>query len=181
VLVTLIISYFSLVFSELAPKRLALQRAEGLLDGLRARAGPHRLALPAGHLAAVKSTDLVVRMLGGDPNSQRETITEEELRGMVAAHESLTKDERKLIDDVFAAGERQLREVMLPRTEVAFLEASMTLSRAIKETAEQPHSRYPVAGSSQDDVIGFLHVRDLMVPPPRRAACAWPTSCARSS
>jgi putative hemolysin len=44
-----------------------------------------------------------VRLLGGDPHSQRETITEEELRGMVAAHESLTKDERKLIDDVFAA------------------------------------------------------------------------------
>jgi putative hemolysin len=111
-----------------------------------------------------KSTDVVVRLLGGDPGSQREAITEEELRGMVAAHESLTKDERKLIDDVFAAGERLLREVMLPRTEVAFLDASMTLSRAIKETAEQPHSRYPVAGSSQDDVIGFLHVRDLMVP-----------------
>jgi putative hemolysin len=83
---------------------------------------------------------------------------------MVAAHESLTKDERKLIDDVFAAGERQLREVMLPRTEVAFLEASMSLSRAITQTAEQPHSRYPVSGSSQDDVLGFLHVRDLMVP-----------------
>jgi putative hemolysin len=114
--------------------------------------------------AAVQSTDAVVRLLGGDPGSQRETITEEELRGMVAAHESLTKDERKLIDDVFAAGERQLREVMLPRTEVAFLDASMTLSRAITQTAEQPHSRYPVAGSSQDDVLGFLHVRDLMVP-----------------
>ena len=129
VLVTLVISYFSLVIWLLS-----------------------------------KSTDLVVRMLGGDPMSQRETITEEELRDMVAAHESLTKDERKLIDDVFAAGERQLREVMLPRTEVAFLDAGMTLSRALKETSDQPHSRYPVAGTSQDDVIGFLHVRDLMVP-----------------
>jgi putative hemolysin len=165
VLVTLVISYFSLVFSELAPKRLALQRAEGVslafapaLDRIASLSRPVIWLLS-------KSTDLVVRLLGGDPHSQREAITEEELRGMVAAHESLTKDERKLIDDVFAAGERQLREVMLPRTEVAFLDASMTLSRAIKETAAQPHSRYPVAGSSQDDVIGFLHVRDLMVPP----------------
>jgi putative hemolysin len=164
VLVTLIISYFSLVFSELAPKRLALQRAEGVsmafapaLDRVASLSRPVIWLLS-------KSTDLVVRMLGGDPHSKGEAITEEELRGMVAAHESLTKDERKLIDDVFAAGERQLREVMLPRTEVAFLDASMTLSRAIKETSEQPHSRYPVAGSSQDDVIGFLHVRDLMVP-----------------
>jgi putative hemolysin len=164
VLVTLVISYFSLVFSELAPKRLALQRPEGVsmafaptLDRIATLSRPVIWLLS-------KSTDAVVRLLGGDPGSQRETITEEELRGMVAAHESLTKDERKLIDDVFAAGERQLREVMLPRTEVAFLDASMTLSRAITQTAEQPHSRYPVAGSSQDDVLGFLHVRDLMVP-----------------
>ena len=167
VLVTLVISYFSLVFSELAPKRLALQRPERvallfapMLDRIAVLFRPVIWLLS-------KSTDVVVRLLGGDPNSQREAISEDELRGLVAAHESLTKDERKLIDDVFAAGERQLREVMLPRTEVAFLEASMTLSRAIKETAEAPHSRYPVAGSSQDDVIGFLHVRDLMVPAAR--------------
>ena len=165
VLVTLVISYFSLVFSELAPKRLALQRPEGIsmafapaLDRIATLSRPVIWLLS-------KSTDVVVRLLGGDPRSQRESITEEELRDMVAAHESLTKDERKLIDDVFAAGERQLREVMLPRTEVAFLDAGMTLSRALRETADQPHSRYPVAGTSQDDVIGFLHVRDLMVPP----------------
>ena len=164
VLVVLLITYASLVLGELAPKRLGLQRAEGTAQ---------RLAPLVDRIATLfrpviwllsKSTDLVVRLTGGDPHAQGDAITEEELRDMVAAHESLTKDERKLIDDVFAAGERQLREVMLPRTEVAFLEASMTLSRAIKETAEQPHSRYPVAGSSQDDVIGFLHVRDLMVP-----------------
>ncbi len=164
VLVTLVISYFSLVFSELAPKRLALQRPEGIalafapaLDRIASLSRPVIWLLS-------KSTDVVVRLLGGDPKSQGAPITEEELRDMVAAHESLTKDERKLIDDVFAAGERQLREVMLPRTEVAFLDAGMTLQRALRETAEQPHSRYPVAGTSQDDVIGFLHVRDLMVP-----------------
>jgi len=164
VLVTLIISYFSLVFSELAPKRLALQRAERVsllfapsLDRVATVTRPVIWLLS-------RSTDIIVRLLGGDPNSQREAISEDELRGLVAAHESLTKDERKLIDDVFAAGERQLREVMLPRTEVAFLDASMTLTRAFKETAGAPHSRYPVAGSSQDDVVGFLHIRDLMVP-----------------
>jgi putative hemolysin len=164
VLVTLIISYFSLVFSELAPKRLALQRPEGI--AMAFAPGLDRIASlsrPVIWLLS-KSTDVVVRLLGGDPKSQGAPITEEELRDMVAAHESLTKDERKLIDDVFAAGERQLREVMLPRTEVAFLDAGMTLQRALRETAEQPHSRYPVAGTSQDDVIGFLHVRDLMVP-----------------
>jgi len=164
VLVTLVISYFSLVFSELAPKRLGLQRPERV--ALLFAPGLDRAAVlfrPIIWLLS-KSTNVVVRLLGGDPNSRREPISEDELRGLVAAHESLTKDERKLIDDVFAAGERLLREVMLPRTEVAFLEASMTLTRAIKVTSESPHSRYPVAGSSQDDIIGFLHIRDLMVP-----------------
>jgi putative hemolysin len=164
VLLLVLITYLSLVFSELVPKRIALQRAEGWA---LIWAGPlDRLASvfrPVIWLLS-RSTNLVVRLFGIDPTEQRDAITEDELRGLVAAHESLTKDERKLIDDVFAAGERQLREVMLPRTEVAFLDAGMTLSRAIKQTAEQPHSRYPVAGSSQDDVIGFLHVRDLMVP-----------------
>jgi len=163
VLVTLVISYFSLVFSELAPKRLAMQSPERV--ALAFGPGLDRIAVlfrPVIWLLS-KSSDVVVRLLGGDPHSAREAISEDELRGLVAAHESLTKDERKLIDDVFAAGERQLREVMLPRTEVAFLDANMTLSRAIRETAEAPHSRYPVAGASQDDVIGFLHVRDLMV------------------
>ena len=163
VLVTVVISYFSLVFSELAPKRLGLQRPEKV--AMLFAPGLDRIAVvfrPVIWLLS-KSTDVVVRLLGGDPDGRRESISEDELRGLVAAHESLSKDERKLIDDVFAAGERQLREVMLPRTEVAFLDASMTLSRAVKETADAPHSRYPVAGSSQDDVIGFLHVRDLMV------------------
>jgi putative hemolysin len=167
VLITLVISYFSLVFGELVPKRIGLQRAEGYAQLV----GPTldriaTLARPVIWLLS-HSTNVVVRLLGLDPQEQREAITEDELRGLVAAHESLTTDERKLIDEVFAAGERQLREVMIPRTEVAFLDASMTVTRAMKLTAEQPHSRYPVARDSQDDVVGFVHVRDLFMPPAR--------------
>ena len=88
----------------------------------------------------------MVRLLGGDPNAGREPISDEELRGLVAAHESLTSDERRLIDDVFAAGERAVGEVMVPRTEVTFLDAAMTVSKAAKVAAESPHSRYPVVG-----------------------------------
>jgi putative hemolysin len=164
VVVTLLVSYFSLVFSELAPKRLALQRAETVsmafapaLDRIATMSRPVIWALS-------RSTDVVVRLLGGDPHAGRETISEEELRGLVAAHESLTKDERKLIDEVFAAGERQLREVMIPRTEVEFLDAGFTVAKAAKLTQALPHSRYPVARDNQDDVQGFVHVRDLMLP-----------------
>jgi len=162
VVITLIIAYFSLVLGELTPKRLALQRPEVVAQLL---AGPldriASLARPAVWLLS-RSTNAVVRLLGGDPNSSREQISEEELRSLVAAHESLSKDERRLIDEVFAAGERQVREVMLPRTEVDFLEAGMTVTRATKIAMSAPHSRYPVVGESQDDVVGFVHVRDLV-------------------
>jgi putative hemolysin len=164
ILITLVISYVAIVVGELVPKRLALQRAEAtalLFAPIVDRFA--RIARPVIWLLS-RSTDVLVRLLGGDPSARREAITEEELRGLVASHESLTKDERKLIDEVFAAGERQLREVMIPRTEVAFLEASITVARAQRLTKDAPHSRYPVTRDSQDDVVGFVHVRDFFVP-----------------
>jgi putative hemolysin len=160
--VTMIISFVTLVLGELAPKRLALQRNE---------ATARLFAPPLNRLASVfrpviwllsVSTDGIVRLLGGDPSVRGQPISDEELRGLVAAHESLSTDERRLIDDVFAAGERSLSEVMVPRTEVTFLDASMTISKAAKVAGASTHSRYPVVGRGQDDVLGFVHLRDLL-------------------
>ncbi len=162
--VTLVISFVTLVIGELAPKRLALQRAEkAALFFAPPLGGLATLFRPVIWLLS-KSTDGVVRLLGGDPTAGREPISEEELRGLVAAHESLTNDERRLIDDVFAAGERSIGEVMIPRTEVTFLDGTMTISKAARVAADSPHSRYPVIGRDQDDVLGFVHIRDLMLP-----------------
>ena len=83
---------------------------------------------------------------------------------MVAAHTDLTAEERELIDDVFDAGDTELREVMIPRTEVDFLDASLPAFRAASLVAQMPHSRYPVIGDSPDDVLGFVHVRDILTP-----------------
>ncbi|MCK2221386.1 hemolysin family protein [Actinomadura sp. ATCC 31491] len=164
VLVTLAISYFSLVLGELAPKRLALQRTEGLslfvapfLDWIARLSRPVIWALS-------KSTDGVVRLLGGNPQADREEVTTEELRDMVVGHTDLTADERKVIAEVFAAGKRQLREVMLPRTEVEFMEADTPLAEAAALAARLPHSRFPVYRTSYDEIIGFVHVRDLLDP-----------------
>ncbi|MDP9102215.1 MAG: hemolysin family protein [Actinomycetota bacterium] len=165
VLITLVISYVAIVLGELVPKRLGLQRAEGTALALAAFVDGFAQAMRPVIWLLSRSTDVVVRLLGADPGARRQAITEEELRGLVASHESLTKDERKLIDEVFAAGERQLREVMIPRTEVAFLDAATAVSRAARATSDQPHSRYPVVRGSQDDVIGFVHVRDLLLTP----------------
>ncbi len=106
----------------------------------------------------------MVRLFGGDPNAQRESISEEELRDIVAGHEQLGREERQLIEDVFEAGERQLHEVMVPRTEVDFLDASTPVFKALRNVSTRPHSRYPVIRGTPDDVIGFIHVRDLFAP-----------------
>ena len=160
--VTLVIGYASLVIGELVPKRIALQRPETV-----ARAFALVLDRIAGFFRPLiwllsVSTNAVVRLLGGDPTAGRDSISEEELRGLVAAHESLSKEERRLIDEVFAAGERQLREVLVPRTEVEFLDDGLTITKALKETKTAVHSRYPVIHGSADDVRGFVHVRDLI-------------------
>jgi putative hemolysin len=172
VLVTLAVSYVSLVVGELTPKRLALQRAEGFaLVVARPLNAIARLSRPVIWLLST-STNVLVRLLGGDPKASGEAISQEELRDLVAAHESLSSDERRLIDEVFRAGDREVREVMTPRTEVEFLDASTTVSRAARQVADSGWSRYPVTGRDQDDVVGFVHVRDLLLPthPAGRAA-----------
>ena len=177
--VTLIISFVTLVLGELAPKRLGLQRAEkAAVFFARPLSGVATFFRPVIWLLS-KCTDGIVRLLGGDPTAGREPISEEELRGLVAAHESLTSDERRLIDDVFAAGERSIDEVMVPRTDVTFLDATMTVSKAAKVAAESPHSRYPVVGRDQDDVLGFVHIRDLLLPATRHDRDATVVSVAR--
>ncbi|MFZ5869426.1 MAG: hemolysin family protein [Actinomycetota bacterium] len=170
VAITLLISYFSLVLGELVPKRLALQRAEGLallvavpLDLLATAMRPVIWLLS-------RSTDAVVRLLGGDPHAQREEISEEELQALIRTHRALSADERRIVSDVFQAGDRAVHEVMLPRTEVDFLPATMPVAEAVAWCKGKPHSRYPVIGESADDVRGFVHVRDLFDPDLRGTA-----------
>jgi putative hemolysin len=164
ILVTIVIAYVSLVLGELVPKRIALQRVEKValfvaapIDVIAKLFKPFIIALSV-------ATDAIVRLLGIDPHGAKEQISGEELRDLVAAHEELTVEERELIDDVFAAGDRELREVMLPRTEVDFLDAGMPVFKAAKVVSDQPHSRYPVIRDSADDVIGFVHIRDILAP-----------------
>ena len=164
VLVTLVIAFFSLVLGELAPKRIALQRQERIsiiaapvLDRIAALARPV-VWLIGGFV------NLVVRLLGGDPKVGRGTMSSDELRDLVAGHQNLTPDERHIVSEVFDAGKRQIREVLVPRTEVDFLPASMPLTQAIAVAARGTHSRFPVFEDSYDDVIGFVHARDLLDP-----------------
>ncbi len=162
--VTLIISFCSLVLGELTPKRLGLQRSEAIaLAGARPLSVLARLFTPVVWLLG-RSSDLFVRLLGGNPKARGEVMGQDELRSLVLAHESLTSVERRMIVDVFHAETTRVREVMVPRPDVVFLPATMSLSRASRIALTHPHSRYPVIGHDSDEVVGVVHLRDLLSP-----------------
>ena len=176
---TLVITYLALVISELTPKRVALQRNEAValltaptLDRIA------RLSRPLIWLSG--STDVRRALFGGDPDATRETISEEELRGIVAGHETLGARHASSSRTCSRRGERQLHEVMVPRTEVDFLDATTPVYKAVRLSSTNPHSRYPVVRGSHDEVVGFVHVRDLFAPGSPDAPCASARSPARS-
>lgn len=160
--VTAFVSYLSLVLGELVPKRLALQRGERIalfvspvLDVVA------RIARPIVWLLSL-STDLIVRLLGLDPDQGQAQVTEEELRDIVRTHRDIDVEERRVLSDVFGAADRQLSAVMVPRTEVEFLPAATPLREAARQVLDKPHSRYPVIGATVDDIVGVVHLRDLL-------------------
>ena len=162
--ITLVIAYISLVFGELVPKRLALYKTESI--ALASAATIDRIAIifrPIIWLLS-NSTDLVVRLFGITAKSTRNQISEAELMDLVSGHADLTKEERDIVEEVFNSSDRLIHEVMVPRTEVDFLDASLSISQARKVAVDLAHSRYPVVRGSSDEVIGFLHVRDLLNP-----------------
>lgn len=159
---TLLVAYLSLVLGELVPKRLAMQSAVGFTKAL----APPLIVLseimrPVIWLLSV-STDAVVRLFGGDPHAKRASVSSEELWDMVAESDMLEESSRSILSDVFGAGDRTLQEVMRPRTEVTFIEGTMSIADARSMVREGPYSRFPVIGRTPDDVLGFVHIRDLM-------------------
>ena len=163
VVVTLLLAYVTLVFGELAPKRVAMQRAErwGLIAA-RPLALVSEITRPAVWLLS-RSTDVAVRLMGGDPHRDREEVTEEELREMVAGQPTFTPKQRLIIDGAFEIAERTIEEVLRPRGDVFFLDADQPGEAALAALAASGHSRAPVGvGGNRDDVIGFVHLRDLL-------------------
>ena len=136
--VTICITFFSLILGELAPKRIGLQRAPRLallaaplLDRIATLARPVVWLL-------TRSTNLVVALLGGDPRVGRQAMTEQELRELVTSTQTLSPDERQIVGEVFDAGKRQIREVLVPRTEVVFLDADTPVAEAAAHRRGRP-------------------------------------------
>ncbi|GAA4942854.1 hemolysin family protein [Actinoplanes utahensis] len=163
ILVTIVLTFFTLVVGELAPKRIAMQRAEGWamlvarpLDILATLSRPVIWLLG-------KSTDLVVRLTGGDPDAGREEVSTEEIRDMVAAQQDITAEQRTIISGAFDIADRILREILVPRRDVLILPADLPASEALAKLVKAGHSRAPVTGPmGLDDVLGVVHLRDLI-------------------
>ncbi|XVV06570.1 hemolysin family protein [Actinosynnema sp. CA-248983] len=162
-LVTVVLTFLTLVFGELAPKRLAMQYAlrwallvARPLHFLSAWSRPAVWALSA-------STNVVVRLFGGRAEADSAQMSPEELRELVEAQRGLNVEQRMIITGALEIHERRLREVLVPRRAVVTLAAETDVPSARAELAASGHSRAPVATTGHlDDVIGVVHLRDLL-------------------
>ena len=163
VVVTIALTFVTLVIGELAPKRIAMQRTEGwALLVARPLDVLSMISRPAVWLLGV-ATNLVVRLAGGDPKAQRDEVTTEEIRDMVAAQQDFSAEQRTIISGAFEIADRILREILVPRRDVLSLPTGTQAHEALRMLIAGGHSRAPVVGpAGLDDVIGVVHLRDLV-------------------
>jgi putative hemolysin len=162
VLVTMVLAYLTLVVGELAPKRIALQRPE---RWARRAARPLTvisiLTRPAVWLLS-RSTNLLVRLAGADPRRQREEVTEEEVRDMIATGSVFRPEQRRILAEAIEVGERLLRDVLVPRRDVVAIPADASVAEAIGLLLGTTHGRAPVYRGDLDEVIGLVTLQDLV-------------------
>jgi putative hemolysin len=164
VLVTLGLTFVTLVAGELAPKRLAMQRAESwALAAAFPLLAIAFVARPAVWLLS-QTTDLLVRLAGGDPHLQREDITQEELQDLITSRRWFSPGQQRIIEGAIEGGDRTLREILVPRVDVVAFSASMPAAEALGRFVESGHTRAPVyeGDAGLDGVIGVVHVLDLL-------------------
>jgi putative hemolysin len=162
VLVTMVLTYLTLVVGELAPKRIALQRPERWARrAARPLAVVSTLTRPAVWLLS-KSTNVLVRLAGADPRRQREEVTEEEVRDMIATGSVFRPEQRRILSEAIEIGERRLRDVLVPRRDVVAVPADASVAEAIGMLVGTTHGRAPVYRGDLDDVIGLVTLQDLV-------------------
>lgn len=165
VLVTIIISFFSLVLGELVPKRIAMQKYEkisfaivGILTFFKT------LFTPLVKILSF-STNIIVRLFGLDPNANEEKVTEEEIRMLVDAGEEkgvIEESQKEMINNIFEFDDLTAGDVMTHRTDVESVEATATVQEIISIAIEEGYSRMPVFEDDIDDIKGILYVKDLL-------------------
>ncbi|MBR5979842.1 MAG: HlyC/CorC family transporter [Oscillospiraceae bacterium] len=165
ILITLLLSFITLIFGELVPKRIAMNNPEKMSFFA---AYPLRffsiIAAPFVKLLSV-TTNLVLRIIGIDPNAQNSDVTEEEIRMMLDAGEeegTIEEDESEMIHNIFDLGDTEVSDVMTHRTELVTIDIDDSVETIIKLAQEEGHSRFPVCDGSADRILGMLLIKDLL-------------------
>ena len=164
VLITLILSYFSIVVGELVPKRIAMSDAEKVSKQV---AGPlrafTRIAKPAVWLTAASANGLAT-LLHIKSTDDRQNVSEDEIRYMVTDADELTDQEKSMIHDVIDLGDTVAREVMIPRVDVEAIEDTATCMDALALMRRTGFSRVPIYHEDIDRIVGIAHIKDLITP-----------------
>lgn len=164
--VTLLLMFFNLVFGELVPKRIALQKSEAFC--MLTVMPVHYISIilsPFIKLLSV-STKVVLKVLGFKTTDQEEAVTEEEIKALLKqGAETGTFDdvERKMIDSVFAFNDRTAREIRVPRRDVISFDINEPFDELLDDILETRHNRIPVYDDDIDNIIGVLHIKDVMI------------------
>ncbi len=165
VLITILLSYFTLVLGELVPKRVAMKKAEGIsMLVARPLSFLSRISSPIVKLLN-SSTNFFVRLVGMDPSEEDDEVTEEEIRMMVDVGEekgAIHESEKLMINNIFEFDNKTAYDIMTHRTEMAALPVDADLDEVIKFINSEKYSRIPVYEEDIDNIIGILHSKDLM-------------------
>ncbi len=165
VVITFLLSYFTLVLGELVPKRLAMQNYEKISFRVaRLLSIIYKIEKPLVALLSA-STNGILRLLGIDPNQRQEEVTEEEIRMMIdVGNESGTieQSEKDMIHNIFDFDDRIVDEIMTHRTEITAIDIDTTLNEIIDIALEEGYSRIPVYDDDLDNIVGILYIKDLL-------------------
>jgi putative hemolysin len=163
VVITLILSYFTLVFGELVPKRVAMKKAEALGLGISGLvSGISSVFKPIVWFLSV-STNAILRLMGIDPNEADEQVNEEEILMMVDAGSekgAIDEQEKEFIQNVFEFDDLTAEEIAVHRTEVTFLWMEDPMEEWVKTIHDSRHTLYPVCDGSPDNIVGILNAKD---------------------
>lgn len=163
--ITLILSFFTLVFGELVPKRLAMTNYEKISFAIaRPLSVIYKIERPFVALLSC-STNTILRLLGINPDQKPEEVTEEEIRMMVDVgneNGSIEESAKDMINNIFEFDDRTAGEIMTHRTEMVAIELRTPLTEIIRLAISDGYSRIPVYDGSLDDIVGILYVKDLL-------------------
>lgn len=163
-LVTMAVSYVTLVLGELVPKRLGLVRAESFaILAARPVSIVERVLRPVVWFLNV-STNAVALLFGLKQDEMREGVSEEEIKMLVTEQGSLLEEEKRMIHEIFELGDTLVREVMVPRVDMMLLEDTETLSKVVDVMRGTGYSRIPIFHDDHDTVVGIAIIKDLIGP-----------------